>query len=160
MALCYSPRMPGCVGTCQTKAEPCWVLRAWLLFVTGSVCFTAGDKTSIRAGLPNGDNQRRDSPIPLFPLPPGWQASGKKSWISHVSACILGLSGMCPTVSCSGETGRMAEAFLLHSLGTQCWLHTSFNPLLDWNTVHFLSFYFKQLPRDYSGCWLAVIRSF
>lgn len=116
--------MPGCVGTCQTRAEPCWVLRAWLLFVTGSVYFTAGDKTSIRAGLPNGDNQQRDSPIPLFPLPPGWQASGKKSWISHVSACIWD----CPTVSCSGETGRMAEAFLLHSLGTQCWLHTSFNP--------------------------------
>lgn len=101
MALCYSPRMPGCVGTCQTRAEPCWVLRAWLLFVTGSVYFTAGDKTSIRAGLPNGDNQQRDSPIPLFPLPPGWQASGKKSWISHVSACIwdcLGCVRLCPVL--------------------------------------------------------------
>lgn len=35
---------------------------------------------------------------------------------------------MWPIVSCSGGTGGMAEAFLLHSLGTQCWLHTSFNP--------------------------------
>lgn len=36
----------------------------------------------------------------------------------------------------------------------------SFSPLLEWNTVHFLSFYFKQLPWNFSGCWLAIIRSF
>lgn len=36
--------------------------------------------------------------------------------------------GMCLVVSCSGEIGRMAEAFLLGFLATQCWLRTSFNP--------------------------------
>lgn len=128
MAMCYSPRMPDCVATCQTKTEPCWVLRAWPLFVTGSVCFTAGDKISMRAGLPNGDNQQRNSPCPLFPLPPGWQNSGKKVLGLTRLSLHLGLSGTWPIVSCSGETGRMAEAFPLHSLGTQCWLHTSFNP--------------------------------
>lgn len=107
---------------CRNLPDKCRrLLKAWLLFVAGSMYFTAGDKISIRAGLPDGDNQQGNSPCPLFPLPPGWQASGKKCWIQHVPACIwdcLGCGRSCPVlVKQEGWLGLSSSTPLVHSVG-------------------------------------------